>query len=164
MRGGRHYEQSLRVSGSLKFGDKEVPFQGSGHRDHSWGIRDWMAAHRWRWLTGQLGDFAFNAMYLTIAGTPVINGFVWHDGRCDAVEALSLENSFDETGIAGRDMCISMTAGGQEFLVTGSVLSNVPLPIAGKDFFSMYNVGRARYRCGDRVGFGVAEFLERLKP
>jgi hypothetical protein len=164
MRGGRHYEQSLRIQGSIQFDSERLPFQGSGHRDHSWGSRDWMPSHRWRWLTGQLEDLAFNAMYLTIAGTHVINGYVWHDGRCDALESLVLDYSFDDTGLAARDICAAMKAGGKEFLVTGNVSFNVPLPIAGKDYFTMYNVGRARYRCGDRVGYGVAEFLERLKP
>jgi hypothetical protein len=164
MRGGRHYEQSMRIEGTMKIGTEEFPFAGSGHRDHSWGLRDWMPSHRWRWLTGQMDDFAFNAMYLTIAGTHVINGYVWHDGRCDAVDDLQLDYSFDETGMAGRDICAVLTAGGQKFVVTGFVDQNVPLPIKGPGFSTMYNIGRTRYRFGNRVGYGVAEFLERLEP
>jgi hypothetical protein len=164
MRSGRHYEQSMRVRGSVSIGTQRIEIDGSGHRDHSWGVRDWMPSHRWRWLTGQLGDFAFNAMYLTIAGTHVTNGYVWHRDHCSPLEELSLENSFDDTGLGGRDLCLALTAGGERFVITGNVSLNVPLPIIGPGFSTMYHIGRTRYRWGNRVGHGVAEFLERLDP
>jgi hypothetical protein len=164
MRSGRHYEQSMRVSGSGAFNGEHWTFEGSGHRDHSWGPRDWAPSERWRWLTGQMEGFAFNAMYLTIAGTHVTNGYVWHNGRCSPVDQLRLDSTFDDTGRAGRDLLLELTAAGETHLITGEVLLNVPLPITGPRFSTMYNVGRTRYRCGDRVGYGVAEFLERLDP
>ena len=50
-----HYEQVMRVSGSIKIGNREISFAGSGHRDHSWGLRDWAAPRLWTWLTCQFG-------------------------------------------------------------------------------------------------------------
>ena len=164
MRKGRHYEQSMMVRGTIIFGGETFTFDGTGHRDHSWGPRDWAPAHRWRWLCGQMDGFAFNAMYMTIAGTHVTNGYVWTDGTCSPVEALELETTFDDTGLAGRGIRLRLTAGGKRHDVEGEVFANVPLPIHGKDFFAMYNVGRTRYRCGTRTGYGAAEFLERIDP
>jgi hypothetical protein len=163
-RSGRHYEQSMQVRGSITIGGERLPFDGTGHRDHSWGPRDWSAAHRWRWLCGQMDGFAFNAMYLTIAGTHVTNGYVWCDGRCTPLQALELESTFDRTGLAGRDIRLRLTAAGVRYDIEGEVLANVPLPIAGRGFSSMYNVGRARYRYATHTGYGAAEFLERLDP
>ncbi len=163
-RSGRHYEQSMQVRGSITIAAEQLPFDGTGHRDHSWGPRDWSAAHRWRWLSGQMDGFAFNAMYLTIAGTHVTNGYVWCDGCCTPLQALELESTLDSTGLAGRDIRLRLTAAGVRYDIEGEVLANVPLPIAGRGFSSMYSVGRARYRCGTRTGYGVAEFLERLYP
>jgi hypothetical protein len=164
MRSGRHYEQSMCVSGSCSFDGEQWALDGSGHRDHSWGPRDWAPSERWRWLTGQMEGLAFNAMYLTIAGTHVTNGYVWHNGRCSPVDQVRLDSTFDERGRAGRDMLLELTAAGETHLIIGEVLLNVPLPITGPGFSTMYNIGRTRYRCGDRVGYGVAEFLERLDP
>lgn len=164
MRSARHYEQSMIVNGSVTLNGRSEILKGTGHRDHSWGLRDWSASHRFRWLTGQMDGLAFNAMYLTVAGTHVTNGYVWDGKECAPIEELRLENSFDDTGLAGRDICADISAGGRRFLITGNVLLNVPLPIRGPGFSTMYNVGRTRYRCGDKEGYGVAEFLERLYP
>jgi hypothetical protein len=59
---------------------------------------------------------------------------------------------------------LELITAGEQLTITGEVLMNVPLPITGDGFSTMYNVGWTRYRCGDRVGYGVAEFLERLDP
>ena len=164
MQKGRHYEQSMRVGGVVVLDGERIEFDGTGHRDHSWGPRDWAPSERWRWLTGQMDGLAFNAMYLTIAGTHATNGYVWADGRCAALEDLKLENTFDDSGLAGRMLSLELTAGGATHAIFGDVLVNVPLPITGDRFSTMYTVGRTRYRCGERVGYGVAEFLERLDP
>jgi hypothetical protein len=164
MRSGRHYEQSMRIHGTVTLDGQRLPFDGGGHRDHSWGLRHWGLPQRWRWLTGQWPDFAFNAMYITIAGSHLTNGYVWHEGQCSAVEHLTLDTSFDETGIAGRDVRLELTAGGKKFTLTGNVLMNVPLPMPGKDYSSMYAIGRTRYRYEDRIGYGVTEFFERIYP
>lgn len=165
MRSARHYEQSMKVSGTVTLSGQTETFNGTGHRDHSWGLRDWSVSHRFRWLTGQIGDLAFNAMYLTIAGTThVTNGYVWNGSRCTPVDELQFQNSFDDTGLAAREISLELSSGGQRFVITGDVILNVPLPITGPGFFTMYTIGRTRYRCGDKVGYGVAEFLERMHP
>jgi hypothetical protein len=164
MRTARHYEQSMSIRGSVTLDGRTESFIGGGHRDHSWGLRDWSPSHRFRWLTCQMDGLAFNAMYLTIAGTHVTNGYVWRDGVCTPVDELRLENSFDDTGLAGRDLYLELSSGGRQLRVTGHVFLNVPLPIVGPGFSTMYNIGRTRYQCGDKIGYGVAEFLERLYP
>ncbi|HMB80516.1 MAG TPA: hypothetical protein VKI43_10645 [Vicinamibacterales bacterium] len=164
MRQARHYEQSMIVRGSVVIDGEPLDFDGTGHRDHSWGPRDWMPSERWRWLTGEVDGMAFNAMYLTIAGSHVTNGYVWKDGRFASVDQLRLESTFDDTGLGARTLSAELTAGGVTYAITGETLMNVPLPIVGDHFFTIYNVGRTRYRCGDRTGWGVAEFVERLDP
>ena len=164
MRSGRHYEQSVAVRGIIAFDGSTHALNGSGHRDHSWGLRDWGVLPRMRWLTGQMEGLAFNALHLTIGGTHVTNGYVSRRGECAAVDELHMTNTFDSSGVGGRELSMRLTAGGDQLLITGQVLLNVPLPITGDGFSTMYTVGRTRYRCGDRVGYGVAEFLERLDP
>jgi hypothetical protein len=58
-------EQTGRVEGVLRFGRREVALDGLGHRDHSWGVRDWRAPQHWKWF---------------VASTPsgrVVNGWIW---------------------------------------------------------------------------------------
>jgi hypothetical protein len=46
-------EQSGRVRGSLTVGDRVIEFDTTGHRDHSWGTRDWTAFHHYKWVNIQ---------------------------------------------------------------------------------------------------------------
>jgi len=164
MRASRHYEQSVAVRGTIEIGGERFAFDGTGHRDHSWGRRDWAPSQRLRWMSGQMEGLAFNAIYITIAGTHATNGYVWHNGRCAALDELHLENTFDASGLAGRHLQLDLTAGGERLSIAGDVYLNVPLPIVGDRFSIIYTVGRTRYQCGSRTGYGVAEFLERLDP
>jgi hypothetical protein len=164
MRTARHYEQSMTVRGSVTLNGRTETFKGTGHRDHSWGLRDWSVSHRFRWLTGQMDGLAFNAMYMTVAGSHVTNGYLWNGSRCSPMDELKFENSFDQTGLAARKLSLELSSGGERFVITGDVMLNVPLPIIGPGFSTMYTIGRTHYSCGSKTGYGVAEFLERLYP
>ncbi len=164
MGGAKHYEQSMTVRGSVTVDGLRYDVDGSGHRDHSWGRRDWAPSERWRWITGQVDDVAFSAMYLTVAGTHVVNGFVRDDDRIALVDALRLKNTFDAAGFGARTLTLDLDAGGKHYAITGEVSDNLSLPIDGARSRSQYTIGRTRFRIGDRVGYGVAEFLERLDP
>jgi hypothetical protein len=42
-----HYEQSGTIRGDFHIGGKALPLNGTGHRDHSWGIRQWEGFRSW---------------------------------------------------------------------------------------------------------------------
>lgn len=164
MRSGRHYEQSLAVRGAVVVNRAATGIDGTGHRDHSWGVRDWSILRRMRWLSGQMSGLAFNVVYISVPGSHVTNGYVCEDGRVAPVDIVRLATTFTDDGLAGRTIGLELGAGGRQYHIAGEVLLNVPLPIDGPGFSTMYTVGRTRYTCGDRTGYGVAEFLERLRP
>lgn len=64
-----HYEQAGRVRGTVTLRGQSIPVDAVGHRDHSWGVRDWAGPANWKWITAlAAGDdgagglrFAFNA-------------------------------------------------------------------------------------------------------
>lgn len=47
-----HYEQLGHYVGTVRYGDKEVEFNGVGIRDHTRGPRNWTLLHRHCWLHG----------------------------------------------------------------------------------------------------------------
>ncbi len=56
---GEHYEQSGRVKGTLRLPGRTCKFKGTGHRDHSWGVRHWEGFRSWAAFMGRLGDDLF---------------------------------------------------------------------------------------------------------
>src|SRR5260370_17493122 len=49
-------EQSGRVTGTLALATRHIKFDATGHRDHSWGTRDWTAFQHYKWFSCQVRD------------------------------------------------------------------------------------------------------------
>ena len=74
-------EQSGLVRGTLTIGDRVVPFNTTGHRDHSWGSRDWTAFHHYKWVNIQAGsDISINLMHGLALDQLYQFGYVDRDG------------------------------------------------------------------------------------
>lgn len=58
-------EQTGRIRGRLQLGRRSIDLDGIGHRDHSWGLRDWGTPQHWKWFVAY-----------TPSGTAV-NGWIW---------------------------------------------------------------------------------------
>ena len=88
------FEQSGRVRGVLRFGDREIPFDTFGHRDHSWGTRDWGVAQHWKWLEAQaVPDIAVHVLECSALGKNTVHGYVQRDGKI--AEVTSVASSFE---------------------------------------------------------------------
>ena len=157
--GARHYEQACRVRGTLVLDGREHALDGAGIRDHSWGVREWEAFTRYRWLNGCLGPgFSFSLTRLQIVGFRFTTGFVCRDGRCVRVKSWKL-------GGGGREVRAEVrTEDGETHVITGDVERELPISIGGAGYLTEITTRMTRYRWRDLSGYGVAEFLEQLVP
>lgn len=87
------FEQSGRVRGTLRIGDRSIPFDTFGHRDHSWGTRDWGVAQHWKWLEAQAPGLAVHLFEFSALGTNRLVGYVLRDG--EVAEVTGAEISFE---------------------------------------------------------------------
>ncbi|GGL15876.1 DUF7064 domain-containing protein [Nocardia jinanensis] len=84
-------EQSGLVTGTLTIGDRVVAFDTTGHRDHSWGRRDWTAIHQYRWVNVQAGpDIAINFLHGSALDQNLVLGYVDRDGEQSPVTSASV--------------------------------------------------------------------------
>ncbi|MBS1891111.1 MAG: hypothetical protein JST59_07450 [Actinobacteria bacterium] len=74
------FEQSCRVRGSLTLGDREIAVDTRGHRDHSWGTREWNAYHHWKWMNAQTDEVQTNLFHCLAYGRSLVNGYVARGG------------------------------------------------------------------------------------
>jgi hypothetical protein len=85
------FEQSGRVKGVLRFDGRSLPFETFGHRDHSWGTRDWGVAQHWKWLISQAApDLSVHFFEIEAVGRNILRGYVWRDGRIAAVTGVDV--------------------------------------------------------------------------
>jgi hypothetical protein len=90
-------EQSGRARGTLKLGDRLIAFDTTGHRDHSWGTRDWRAAQHWKWVHAQAGpDVAVHFWLVEAVGRTELRGYVFKQGRMAVVRDVDFK--FDYAG------------------------------------------------------------------
>lgn len=159
-----HYEQAGLWTGELQLGEQQVRFEGSGHRDHSWGVRDWTAPRSWTWLTCQFkGEFSFNLCRVVIGSLDIFHGFVSRDGHNYPLRRASLETAFEEDGKTQREVRLYIEdTGGFSADVRGEVLSVIPLDLRERGYPTLVNEALALYRWKDVEGTGIAEYLHQL--
>jgi|SRR6516165_4267089 hypothetical protein len=60
------FEQTGWIKGFLEFGGRRISFDRIGHRDHSWGVRNWGVPQHWKWFIAYTPD-----------GSHIVNGWIW---------------------------------------------------------------------------------------
>lgn len=75
-------EQGGLARGTITIDGKQISFDTTAHRDHSWGTRDWNICHHWKWLVAQSGsDIALHVFQMFVRGKIELRGFVFKDGK-----------------------------------------------------------------------------------
>ena len=89
-------EQAGRVKGRLRIGDRTIPFDATGHRDHSWGTRDWVPFQHYEWFVGQVSDeIAIHFWRFNALGKEHLRGYVFKEGVMSRIASLELNVSYD---------------------------------------------------------------------
>lgn len=149
------FEQAGRISGALTVGGDVLPFATTGHRDHSWGVRDYRAILHWKWISAQAGpSLAMHAMHTWYQGRQFTNGYVARDGLLSPVTELVVRADFDADVMQrAADLTLTDEAGrttnaAAEFVAGGFLpLGDIAMAEAG-----------CRFQIDGHDGIGVLEY------
>lgn len=160
-----HYEQVGDVVGTIGLDGRILEIRGSGHRDHSWGERDWKAPERWTWLTAQFGRaFAFNLSRVVIRSLDIFNGYVSRQGKNYALRRAHLETEFEADGTTQKRVCVRLQdTSGWEAELEAEALTVIPLTLSEGEHQTRVNEAFASYRWEGREGLGIAEYLHQVR-
>jgi hypothetical protein len=90
-------EQTGRVSGYVEFGDRRIEFDQLGHRDHSWGVRDWGVPQHWKWFVAYTpSGRALNGWIWIARGEWGFAGYVVDNGRTIPVRTIEHNAKYDD--------------------------------------------------------------------
>lgn len=155
----RHIEHGGRAKGTVTVAGHPHRIDCLAHRDHSWGgERDWAKMFYWDYLSAEFGpDLWFNAVRIKLSPDMdfVHLGCVWdgtelHTLQAPALETRTTDGGMRQTGVEAR---FADEAGRPYRIVGEEVLINCPVQFGRtwlKDAIT-------RFRCGDRVGYGIHE-------
>jgi len=160
-----HYEQHMAVTGDLVVDGEALPIEGYGLRDHSWGPRFWQAIHSYEWLTLNFGP-DFGAMVSIIRRDPSserAGGVVVRGDQIDPIERVRLTAEYEPNGLYHRRVQASLeTASREQLEITGDVVGFIPLRNRRNGLTTHIGEGMTEWRCGDRTGYGLSEFLRQV--
>jgi hypothetical protein len=167
-----HYEQFIRLDGTVRVGAREYRLEGGGLRDHSWGPRDWAGPLYYRWITASFGP-ELTIMGLEVAqpgGTFTRRAAIVVDGVTAEAQLGEVTMEWTADGFCRGMSCQVKSAHG-DMTLTGTARQPerfVPLrhhrPEEGTSA-GVTRIGYAAYdfSLGDeRRGLGIVEVLDRL--
>jgi hypothetical protein len=164
-----HLEQLGHAVGTIKIdGAGDLKFDGLGLRDHSWGPRYWQAPKYYRWLTMNFDENLGGMASITVNrdGSEHPGGFMMRKGQPTLnITKVDLETEFaGEQQLHDRIKVTCTTAdGGAPLVITGKVLSIIPLRNRRAGIVTRIAEGMTEWRWGDKVGYGLAEYLDHLQ-
>jgi len=172
-----HFEQTGRVTGTIRLGDEQWDVNGYGVRDKSWGPRTWQAPSGkaaktsgpaaveqgcfLNWFSMNFGaDLALGgACGRTADDTFRGKGWIQRDGQTLDLEEVTMTTTYDPTNpLLHESVQLRATdSTGATIVVDGTVLAVCPTKIPRRDGVTFVNEGLARFETDGRVGFGISE-------
>jgi hypothetical protein len=159
-----HFEQHMRVTGSLTIDGETQRIEGFGLRDHSWGPRYWQALHSYEWLTMNFGE-GLGAMVSIVQrdaeGRQVSRGGVIVRGmEMERIVDAHITAEYEDNGLYHKSLTAKIkTEKGAEHTITGKVTAFIPLRNRRENLETFIGEGMTEWRLGDQVGYGLSEFL-----
>ena len=161
-----HYEQHMKVTGTVEIDGAVTQIEGLGLRDHSWGPRYWQAIHRYRWLTINFGP-DFGMMVSTVWRDPEHRtqaGVVYRGDKMDQIVGVDIDTDFEDNGLFHKDLVAHLKLNtGEQLVVSGKVMGFIPLRNRRGGMVTHVGEGMTEYRCGEAVGYGLSEYLDQVE-
>jgi len=149
------YEQSGYVKGVLRIDGRELPFDGLGHRDHSWGKRDWGTIQSLQWLEAQAEDIAVNVVKLRGQGRDWSMGYVFKDGRVSPIRDAVYDLTYDDRWVQD-DFTVTLRDGdGRDTVVSAKRFGRHEYPIGPSKLVDT----AVEISVEGRQGLGYSDFI-----
>ena len=121
-------EQSGTVKGHVTVAGKRIEIDGLGHRDHSWGRRDWGAFQHYNWFEGQTADGVSVHFWRFIGlGRVNLRGYVMKNGLQAEITDLDLDMSYSDDLWQRTMTAVIIDEAGRRTEVTAEFYAHYPL-------------------------------------
>jgi len=164
----QHYEQSGFVKGTITLKDGSIrEIDGFGHRDHSWGIRNWVNIDEWYWTSVQFvnGELALNCWLNNVKGKHFVHGFLSSANQNIPLKKIEIQTQFQVDNLNQPKFADFLLTDNQEnqYNLTAETLYLISLPQSSKEGTSYIYETISKFEMNGETGYGVAEYLKSIK-
>ncbi len=161
-----HYEQHMRVTGTLVIDGETAQVDAFGLRDHSWGPRYWQAIKYYRWLTCAFGpDFGIMVSEVVPNETTRTQaGVVVRGDTLERIASVDIQSEFQPGTPFHRRLTANLGLdSGQKLVLEGDVKGFIPLRNRRAGLVTHIGEAMTEYRCQGRTGLGISEYLDQIE-
>ncbi len=161
----QHYEQSGKVKGivTLKEGDKRT-IDGFGHRDHSWGVRDWVKIDEWYWTSVQFenGKMALNCWLNKVQNKSYFHGFFSSINKNTAITDIKVTTEHYSSNPRNPKSAVFQLKDktGSNYELKAETMYLIVLPQVSDAGTCFIYETISKFSLEGEVGYGVAEYLK----
>jgi hypothetical protein len=163
-----HFNQHGRVHGEIRVGDEVWPIDGRGWRDHSWGPRYWQVIYYYRLFIANFsnGDGFMLLKITDQKGFARRQGVLLVDGQYEEITDMDVVTDWTEKKDPAR-VRLNARSAKRKAVISAEILRLAPLRnrrrADGATLESRIAEGFTRFTWGDRVGYGMTEYIERIE-
>jgi len=160
-----HYEQPCQVEGVIRLADgAEHEIHCFGHRDHSWGRRDYASIDEWFWVAAQFSWCTIGLIRLRIGGKVEVAGFMSTDEGTRRITHMNIESRFERDGQTPEGFTYEFSdETGKSWLLNSTKIQTMLYPPRqAKPGYqtSIYEiVSNFTLKRNPEPGYGIAEYL-----
>jgi len=164
----QHYEQSGKVKGAVTFKDGTIrKIEGFGHRDHSWGLRNWVKIDEWYWTSVQFenGELALNCWLNVVNGRHYTHGFLSSAKQNIPITKIEVQTQFQADNPQNPKSAIFLLTdkNGKTYELTAETVHLITLPQSSKEGTCYIYETISKFEMNGQIGYGVAEYLKSIK-
>ncbi|MBD3229321.1 MAG: hypothetical protein GF329_14145 [Candidatus Lokiarchaeota archaeon] len=163
--GQQHYEQPMIATGTLieKKKDAKRNINALGHRDHSWGTRDWVNIDGWNWVDAQFPDMTINFFRSRVFGKTLEYGTIFEENNKTLIKGVEVSTVTEEDGKTPRVSTFTLTdENGKERSVVSRTIKSLHFPVPGvtkKGGFTEIYEQISVFEYDDKEGDGISEHM-----
>jgi hypothetical protein len=160
-----HYEQPCEVEGVIRLADgSRHEIYCFGHRDHSWGRRDYASIDEWFWVAAQFSWCAIGLIRLRIGTKVEVAGFMSTDEGTHRITKMAIETHLERDHQTPEGFSFEFTDDARKswLLKSTKMQTMVYPPRQAKPGYqtSIYEiVSNFSLKGYPEPGYGIAEYL-----
>ncbi|TFG05635.1 MAG: hypothetical protein EU536_01220 [Promethearchaeota archaeon] len=158
----RHYEQAMVVEGTLtlKKSGETRKIKCLGHRDHSWGTRDWVNIDGWNWVAAQFTDKTINLVRSEVLGKIPQTGFISTKAGNVKVHTVEVSTKTKDDGKTPISSIFKFTDEiGKKWTMESKTIFSMHLPLPSEKGLTEIFEQVALFTLDGAEGDGISEYL-----